>query len=217
MLLCLVLGTITTVAVAWGCAWFMPSKLRIPPKGAFSREEIPSWLYFEARWIGGAQIRAHPCTALEGEFLHLQRNQLSPFEQIPAWFARTHGAIPERTDGYDPVYARVFGLPCRSLECWDASIGPGAFSNGINLPERDADWGERERFIVLPLRPIWPGFAIDTLFYAAIWSGVFFGFASAKRAIRRKRGRCPRCGYDLRGNLSAGCSECGWEREESAP
>ena len=65
---------------------------------------------------------------------------------------------------------------------------------------------------VLPLRPIWPGFLIDTVFYAAIWFALFFGFASAKRAIRRKRGRCPRCGYDLRGNLSAGCSECGWGR-----
>jgi len=53
---------------------------------------------------------------------------------------------------------------------------------------------------------------IDTLFYAAIWFGMFFGFSSAKRFIRAKRGRCPRCGYDLRGNLDAGCPECGWGR-----
>ena len=54
---------------------------------------------------------------------------------------------------------------------------------------------------LIPFSPLLPGFVIDTLFYAAIWFGVFFGFASAKRAIRRKRGRCPMCGYDLRGAL----------------
>jgi hypothetical protein len=79
--------------------------------------------------------------------------------------------------------------------------------------ERHAS-GVTQQFNALPLRPIWPGFAIDTLFYAAIWGGLFFGFASAKRGMRRRRGRCPQCGYDLRGNLSAGCSECGWGRNQ---
>ena len=69
----------------------------------------------------------------------------------------------------------------------------------------------------LPLIPIWPGFLIDTLFYAAIWLGLFFGLTSAKRFIRTRRGRCPRCGYDLQGNLSAGCPECGWGRGHTEP
>ncbi len=65
-----------------------------------------------------------------------------------------------------------------------------------------------------PVLPHFPGFIINTLFYAANWGGVFFGFTSAKRLVRVKRGRCPRCGYDLRGapGLAAGCSECGWNR-----
>jgi hypothetical protein len=46
--------------------------------------------------------------------------------------------------------------------------------------------------------PTSPGFAIDTLFYAAMW---FFGLASAVRVIRAKRGRCPQCGYDIRGGV----------------
>ena len=60
-----------------------------------------------------------------------------------------------------------------------------------------------------------PGFVIDTFFYAGIWFGVFFGFTSAKRFIRARRGRCPRCAYDLRGQLDAGCPECGWNRQQS--
>lgn len=31
---------------------------------------------------------------------------------------------------------------------------------------------------------------------------------------RTARSICPRCGYDLRGDLDAGCPECGWNREE---
>lgn len=31
-------------------------------------------------------------------------------------------------------------------------------------------------------------------------------------ARRERQGRCPKCGYDLKGNLTAGCPECGWNR-----
>ncbi len=34
---------------------------------------------------------------------------------------------------------------------------------------------------------------------------------------RRQRGRCPECGYDLRGNRDAGCPECGWRRLIARP
>ncbi len=61
----------------------------------------------------------------------------------------------------------------------------------------------------LPLRPIWPGFTINTIFYAAIlwmlWSSPFVVW----RLIRRKRGLCVACGYDLRHADHDACPECG--------
>jgi hypothetical protein len=30
---------------------------------------------------------------------------------------------------------------------------------------------------------------------------------------RREGGQCVNCGYDLRGDMAAGCPECGWGRE----
>jgi hypothetical protein len=62
---------------------------------------------------------------------------------------------------------------------------------------------------LLPMRPIWPGFAINTVFYAAVlW--VLFAAPFALRKWRRiKRGRCPKCGYDLRGSETRTCPECG--------
>ena len=59
-----------------------------------------------------------------------------------------------------------------------------------------------------------PGFAINTIFYAEILWLLTLGPFTARRMIRRKRGRCIKCGYDLRGDFSAGCSECGWRRED---
>ena len=63
----------------------------------------------------------------------------------------------------------------------------------------------------LPLRPLWPGFAINTAFYAAIVWLLPLGTFTARRMIRHKRGRCIKCGYDLRGTTHIICSECGHE------
>ena len=64
----------------------------------------------------------------------------------------------------------------------------------------------------IPFRPVWPGFPINTLFYATLLWLVTLGPFAARRVIRRKRGRCIKCGYDLRGTSGGGgeaCPECG--------
>ncbi len=61
----------------------------------------------------------------------------------------------------------------------------------------------------LPLRPTWPGFAINTLFYAAILWPLICGPFVLRRLIRRKRGLCVVCGYDLRHADHEACPECG--------
>jgi hypothetical protein len=65
---------------------------------------------------------------------------------------------------------------------------------------------------LLPLLPIWPGLAFNTLFYALLW---YLALASARMVShnrRYRRGLCPFCRYDLRADYSQGCSECGWKR-----
>lgn len=59
--------------------------------------------------------------------------------------------------------------------------------------------------------PYWPGLALNTTFYALLLTPLVL-FAPARRHLRLRRGRCPRCAYDLRGNLASGCPECGWNR-----
>ena len=62
---------------------------------------------------------------------------------------------------------------------------------------------------ILPFRPIWPGFAFDTIFYAAILWPLIIGPFALRRLIRRRRGLCPACGYDLRHAEHEACPECG--------
>ncbi len=62
----------------------------------------------------------------------------------------------------------------------------------------------------LPIRPVWPGFALNTIFYALIAWGLWQVPLAIRRRRRRRKGFCVRCGYDLKG-LTAGvpCPECG--------
>ncbi len=63
------------------------------------------------------------------------------------------------------------------------------------------------RSISLPLRPIWPGFAINTLFYGTLLWLLIYGLSVMRRFLRLKRGLCPKCAYPV--GESEICSECG--------
>lgn len=65
----------------------------------------------------------------------------------------------------------------------------------------------------MPMFPMPLGLAIDTAFFAALWLGLIAGAGAVRREMRRRRGQCPRCAYDLRDGVESGCPECGWERD----
>ena len=60
---------------------------------------------------------------------------------------------------------------------------------------------------VLPLRPLWPGFAINTVFYAGVLWLLFAAPFALRRRRRIKRGLCPKCAYPV--GASDVCTECG--------
>jgi hypothetical protein len=61
--------------------------------------------------------------------------------------------------------------------------------------------------LVFPLRPIWPGFAINTLFYAGILWLLLAAPFTLRRRRRIKRGLCAACAYPV--GASEICTECG--------
>lgn len=60
---------------------------------------------------------------------------------------------------------------------------------------------------LLPLRPLWPGFATNSVFYAVIAWLLWMLFTMAMRMQRRLRRRCGGCAYPI--GVSPVCTECG--------
>jgi hypothetical protein len=90
------------------------------------------------------------------------------------------------------------------------SKGFGGFEIGVAYgwshtvnESRIAAMRVRKRFIRLPLwMPLLP---------FAIYPGIAFIRGPVRRYRRRRKGLCTRCGYDLTGNVSGTCPECGTE------
>jgi hypothetical protein len=67
---------------------------------------------------------------------------------------------------------------------------------------------------------LWSGVAWNSVLFAGIWFLVLYVRTARQQwrawIARRHAGRCPQCGYDLRGQPrdAGGCPECGWERDD---
>jgi hypothetical protein len=105
------------------------------------------------------------------------------------------------------------GWPARSLRRIQSNVVSPTVLPGRPLPiNNHARW-------LSEARPIWPGFAINTVFYAAILWLLFAAPFALRKWRRIRRGMCAKCGYDLRGSphpspLPVGvgvpvCPECG--------
>lgn len=85
---------------------------------------------------------------------------------------------------------------------------------GIRRPTKSTTVGTVR---CIPLRPIWDGLIFDTTLYGAAWGTLLLRIPVTRRTIRRARGKCPRCAYDLEHGFTAGCPECGWNKPPKLP
>lgn len=102
--------------------------------------------------------------------------------------------------------AEVFYVPSRG---WDVKSKPYAvFVGAVDGPHRS------NAPSLLPLRPVFPGFAVDALVYVVLLAsiGSLCGAKQRRRRARRTARLCVRCGFDLRENTQPGCQECGFGR-----
>ena len=109
--------------------------------------------------------------------------------------------------GYSPQvgYLLIAGWPMDAL-----SGGFTCDDTRLPTPVRCDDYHLLlPRSVMLPLRPIWPGFAINTAFHAGLLRLLIPVPFALRKHIRRKRGLCVKCGYDLKGAEHEACPECG--------
>ena len=201
----LVLGAIVNVAVAWGCAAVRSTKfVSVDHVNYHFDQSSLQWymLRLECRSNDRLVWSVSP-SDLEsyGRHIHLPSRDQSDF--APAWSAtRWYEAPTETDDGWVQIEMLV-GWPSRSLYSWTLYSTPWE-STGIIV---DANDQNTSLLRVIPLTPRWPGFAINTIFYAAMLWVVFFVSGMVKRRVRRRRGLCPACAYPI--GTSAVCTECG--------
>ncbi|MCH8824059.1 MAG: hypothetical protein IH984_11190 [Planctomycetes bacterium] len=207
----LLLGAIVNVVVAWGCAlWSKPYAKESAVVLASDDSGFPFYYVTEYKSFGAKVNTVHGSA---GE--HFFGIPESPylFDLLPRWIDQTDFR-KFRINTFD---AR--GWPMQSL--WSALEDYNYVNSpecqvhgGLRVGQSQVEAGWRQVPLTIPLRPIWPGFAINTIFYAVFLWLLTFGPFTARRVIRRKRGLCIKCGYDLQGNSEGGCPECGWQRDD---
>lgn len=223
---CVVLGVVTTVGVAWGSAWRRGDSTKFSswswtdPYVCIVRE---GWGTTEIRWLGGAmdESKAVLLATMKYDQEHTYGRWPIRFPPDAATF-RVERRFQPRTDirtaGWQDCRVETeYGWPLRALWLWqDEQFGSvhGA------IPPWDDSVAARQRFPGqswggLPLLPKWSGLVANTCFYALCWAG-FLIASPLVRVFRHRRsrcrGHCPMCGYDLVHKLDAGCPECGWNR-----
>jgi hypothetical protein len=133
----------------------------------------------------------------------------------PSWLPD----IPESEHGLAGFGGRAAGWPIltmRSLLTVDAQSRKPNWRGALRLrPAKDYFYAQPRLNIqdpeigTVPLLPIPVPFATST---AAIAAPIFLLLTvppALRRHLRRRRGHCLRCGYDLKANYAAPCPECG--------
>jgi hypothetical protein len=199
LVLFLLAGAIINVAVAWGCAAYVQTfrfrgALAYQFKGATVISVVECGL-------GSARVRFSEEVQSETRI----PDSVAYTFLVPLWMKSEwlEDDVIHDLRGW-PCFAMTYeiknvGTPQRHVY---VSISGLSLSRTINLDALKS----------LPLTPIWPGFAINTIFYAAVLWVVFALPGKVRRWRRIKRGQCASCGYSLRGHDASGgekCPECG--------
>ena len=218
----LLLGAIINVAVAWVYVYCPPILHAFPNYAeGFTRDGdlFSDWSVD----VGGGRGRTLVISRwLTGSSTFASQEPTHRAEDVlPSWAAC---AEPDRRYPASSLVSRVVdarGWPALSMmscyESIDASTkaappaSPDVVLSGFLLPsERTKAYTELGELRVIPVKPIWPGFAINTIFYAAILWLPVVGLGALRRRRRIKRGLCPECAYPV--GDSAVCTECGTPR-----
>lgn len=219
--LCVALGLVTTIAVAWSlAAWLPHSDLWVAQHwgthrsarstGLMSTEEFGRIGMHRRAWgivDPGTSQRFFPKHG---------------FRPAPETYRLTPGPLwgePPSDDLWPPeardhAYEDARGWPMLALWCefqwgWSPSRGGGwSASNGIVLSAPATRSMLEVR--VLPLMPIWTGLLVNAAVYALAWGALLLILDWIRRSRRRRRQLCTICAYDLRGLAARDlCPECG--------
>jgi hypothetical protein len=218
------LGLVTSVALAWALAAWLPHRgltyrtnLVGDPSGYITVFEFSRRGMIRRDWHAGYSLSSELWAKLDSVSTLRLHNKTAAQD-------RSWGALPAALDHPTATSAGAEdarGWPWLCLSCSInerviAGDAAGSASPDGLVLSRLTSATTVASIRVLPLRPIWPGLAADAGAFAVAWGLTFAGWLVLRRWLRRRRGLCPWCAYELEG--ARRCPECGWpaERRESA-
>jgi hypothetical protein len=212
------LGLATTIAVAWACAWFMPSALT-GDRIEFSHRESPRWRMHTSDYLGllsvSSLIEANPAPADDVITYWWSRVRHQP-PLGSKWPSASHTvevaagwpwpALMWKADWVQTVWTGTLRAPTLENIRWGLALygSPTIFSTNHVVAH------------VLPMRPLVRGLVANALLFAAAWAVLILGLRSRRRLRRARHGFCARCRYDLRSQQNKRCPECGESNIEEA-
>jgi hypothetical protein len=221
ILVFLLAGALVNVGVAWiVAAAIEPDRalMTAEPSRGLTAADHPRWKVTVGTALGSTLVGSSatreppprgnlPANATQQEIDAWMRGQAvrepRDIVEVPSW---SRAARPPTAGDYESpqLWEDARGWPMRSLA---AFVGEGGtFRAGLRIGGTAGALGFPRG---LPLKPLWPGFAANTVLYAAILWLLIPGPFALRRLIRRGRGRCPACGYDLKHAAHESCPECG--------
>lgn len=208
----LLAGGVANVAVTWGWASLLPYG---DPRVFSSFDAYRPWHVFRYERFGFTRIES----TWIGYWDDTNWQPRAIRTRLPSW-AFTHAPISDIGAWYETEQVDyAFGWPRLAMRGWlvvqtrDDDTLVEISRSGIPLLPAGSNRGSRS----LPVRPMWPGFAINTMWYALLaallWVVLLRVSRSLRHVLRQRRGVCTACAYNLRGDYSQGCPECGWGKE----
>ena len=182
--LLLLAGAVVNVAVAWGLA---SQHRRVGTTSFDVNENRPFPVFPETRhwprceWVRQSRVIGSDWTLYE-RYATASRDKWYVSVLRSGWPARSLRSYEGEYVGYSDARQQPLAQP--------AWLGVSHLPASV-LPFVQAD-------TPLPLDPLLPGFAINTLFYAVVVGAILalpLSFFPIRRRVRARRGRCPKCGY----------------------
>lgn len=219
IVMCLLAGAFINVGVAWWLGWrvlYQPESLQLANEpmeaGEFTPQANPSEL------IGPAGLSLSRTRQFGADHVLWQRvpwtlrwadRPVIPLDTLWPHWGPLAGRDPREV--YEsmniPIGHTARGWPMLSMWCAFEQGTHGRVQGGIHLGHKQTPNTFFVTELVLPLRPIWTGIAVNTLSYASLtWIIITLPLAWRRRR-RVRRGLCAECAYPL--GSSPVCTECG--------
>ena len=225
-MVCLCLGAITTLAVAWVLACLAQPQLHktagldgliVSCRQVWCEADSTVWMVRLHTAPGALQLDSKPLKTNADRSLWLAaiEPEVLADEGVPRW---SH-LLRRRYESIDPgteITEQVRGWPMLAMYYTTAASNssyrllnwnpnPATTSGAINLQTFWPDAPDR----FLPLQPLLLGFVVDCVFYGSAWFVLALLPTGSRQLIRHWRGVCLGCAYDLRHVDHVACPECG--------